>query len=87
MEMIVVDDNSTDGTSFVARAYGAKALCLNHLPDGWKGKPNACHRGAEAAQGQWLLFTDADTVHTARQRRGRPLTTPSATGSTASASS
>ena len=63
MEVIVVDDNSTDGTSFVARAYGAKALCLNHLPDGWKGKPNACHRGARAAQGQWLLFTDADTIH------------------------
>ena len=63
IEVIVVDDNSTDGTSFVARAYGARALCLNHLPGGWNGKPNACHRGAQAAQGQWLLFTDADTVH------------------------
>ena len=62
MEVIVVNDNSTDGTSFIARAYGAKVLCLKHLPDGWKGKPNACHRGAQAAQGQWLLFTDADTI-------------------------
>ena len=38
-------------------------LRLDHLPDGWKGKPNACHQGAQAAQGEWLLFTDADTIH------------------------
>jgi hypothetical protein len=63
LEIIVVDDNSADGTSQVAKAYGTKVLRLDHLPHGWKGKPNACHRGAQAAQGQWLLFTDADTIH------------------------
>lgn len=63
VEIIVVDDNSSDGTGHVARAYGATVLRLDSLPDGWSGKPHACHHGALAAQGQWLLFTDADTVH------------------------
>lgn len=63
MEIIVVDDNSSDGTAQVAKAYGATVLRLDLLPEGWRGKPNACHRGAQLARGQWLLFTDADTVH------------------------
>ncbi len=62
-EIIVVDDNSTDHTADVAAAHGARVLRLNRLPAGWKGKPHACHHGAQAAQGEWLLFTDADTRH------------------------
>jgi chlorobactene glucosyltransferase len=34
------------------------------LPTGWVGKPHACHQLALEAKGDWLLFTDADTVHT-----------------------
>ena len=34
------------------------------LPPGWKGKPWAMQQGAAQARGTWLLFTDADTVHT-----------------------
>jgi len=62
-ELIVVDDNSSDGTSDLAEQAGAKVIHLACLPQGWLGKPNACHHGAQAARGEWLLFTDADTVH------------------------
>ena len=33
------------------------------LPEGWSGKVNALVAGEKAAQGQWILFTDADTEH------------------------
>jgi cellulose synthase/poly-beta-1,6-N-acetylglucosamine synthase-like glycosyltransferase len=36
------------------------------LPEGWTGKLNACQSGANAARGEWLLFTDADTEHLER---------------------
>ena len=62
-ELIVVDDNSTDDTAAVAAAWGARVVSPRHLPPGWKGKPHACHQGALAAGGEWLLFTDADTIH------------------------
>jgi chlorobactene glucosyltransferase len=63
LEVIVIDDGSTDATSRVAQDSGAQVLNLNHLPAGWLGKPYACHRGAAEAHGEWLLFTDADTFH------------------------
>src|SRR6266700_67261 len=116
-EIIVVDDDSTDGTAEIARAFSDKraehvlnaspgvaargytsqvkgasgrvgADALGHpdlsakrvgagvharpsvtvisappLPDNWTGKNNAMSTGAKAAKGNWLLFTDADTVH------------------------
>ncbi len=65
LEILVVDDHSSDDTSRVAKSYGVRVLRLSHdLPRGWKGKPYACHQGALMAKGDWLLFTDADTVHT-----------------------
>ncbi len=63
MEVIVVDDNSHDETGKIAESNGAKVIRLNELPLGWLGKPHACQCGADAASGEWLLFTDADTVH------------------------
>jgi chlorobactene glucosyltransferase len=36
---------------------------VEHLPDGWTGKAHACWQGAVATTGEWLLFTDADTIH------------------------
>jgi GT2 family glycosyltransferase len=63
-DLIVVDDASTDDTVAVAKSYGVHLLHLAELSPGWLGKPYACHQGALNTQGEWLLFTDADTVHT-----------------------
>src|SRR6267142_721755 len=68
LELLVVDDRSTDDTAArVARiAAHDSRLRLIHgeeLPDGWYGKPWACVQGYRAARGEILLFTDADTKH------------------------
>ncbi len=65
-EVIVVDDNSSDETACLAETFGARVVRLDHLPPGWLGKPHACHQGVQAASGEWLLFTDADTIHDPR---------------------
>jgi len=62
-EVIVVNDNSTDKTASIARTHGAKVIDAPPLPEGWTGKSHAVYCGAQAARGQWLLFTDADTIH------------------------
>ena len=70
LELIVVDDGSTDGTVQLAReaAEGdprVRVIACPTLPDGWFGKQWACATGAKAARGSVLQFTDADTVHSA----------------------
>lgn len=68
-EVVVVDDRSEDGTGDLARTMGEgsphKVTVIDGtpLPEGWLGKPWACAQGAAAADGELLLFTDADTVH------------------------
>jgi len=59
-EVLVIDDHSTDATAEIAAARGATVLPAQPLPDGWRGKPWACHQGALAAKGSHLLFLDAD---------------------------
>ena len=61
LEIIVVDDGSADRTAQVARELGAKVLASPALPPGWRGKTWACYQGAKAANGEWLVFVDADT--------------------------
>jgi chlorobactene glucosyltransferase len=68
LELIVVDDHSTDGTGDIAHdvAAGDRRFRLIQnppLPNGWFGKQWACATGAAAATGRLLLFTDADTLH------------------------
>lgn len=67
-EVIVVNDQSSDGTGAVLRDLAAripklKVLDAGELPRGWVGKNHAAAIGAAAASGEWLLFTDADTFH------------------------
>lgn len=68
-EIIVVDDRSDDGTADLARsvppglARRVLVLAGADLPEDWLGKPWACAQGAAAAEGDLLLFTDADTRH------------------------
>src|SRR5438034_9475292 len=63
-EIIVVDDGSTDRTREIAQSFaGVRVVDAEPLPAGWSGKNNAMLSGAKEALGQWLLFTDADTVH------------------------
>ena len=64
LELIVVDDHSTDRTRSIAQSFPTvRVLEADPLPDGWSGKSNACWTGAKLAKGKWLLFTDADTRH------------------------
>jgi glycosyltransferase involved in cell wall biosynthesis len=65
-EIIVVDDGSTDRTREIARSFAkVRVISAELLPDGWTGKNNAVIAGAKEKEprAQWLLFTDADTVH------------------------
>jgi chlorobactene glucosyltransferase len=55
LEVIVVDDRSSDPRLRLVEG--------RELPRGWYGKPWACQQGADAAAGDVLLFTDADTTH------------------------
>jgi glycosyltransferase involved in cell wall biosynthesis len=63
-EIIVVDDHSSDRTGEIARSFaGVRVVSPGPLPEGWTGKNNAVVAGVKEARGEWLLFTDADTVH------------------------
>ncbi|MGA9389896.1 MAG: glycosyltransferase family 2 protein [Candidatus Sulfotelmatobacter sp.] len=66
VEIIVVDDHSTDRTREIASSFSDPRISIieaGPLPANWTGKNNAVTAGARVARGHWLLFTDADTEH------------------------
>lgn len=66
LEVVAVDDRSTDGTGAILsrlaseRPETMRVIPVHELPDGWLGKNHALYLGAREAGGDWLLFTDAD---------------------------
>jgi glycosyltransferase involved in cell wall biosynthesis len=64
-ELLLVDDGSTDATRSIALSLSSlTVLDPDPLKPGWTGKANAVWTAARKARGEWLLFTDADTIHT-----------------------
>ena len=74
-QVIVLDDNSTDRTWQILQELAAKDPRLilikgKPLPDDWLGKHWACHQLAQKADGELLVFVDADTYHEPGMLRG-----------------
>lgn len=66
LEMVFVDDASTDRTPDILEQYETadtrvKVVHTEPRPEGWNGKQWACHSGYLLATGDWLCFIDADT--------------------------
>jgi 1,2-diacylglycerol 3-alpha-glucosyltransferase len=58
LELVVVDDGSTDGTGDVARAVHDRRVHVVAQPN--RGRAEARNRGVEAARGQFVVFLDSD---------------------------
>jgi len=68
LEIILVDDRSTDATGEIADRLAAsdprvRTIHISDLPGGWLGKVNALNRGLSESGGDIILFTDADVHH------------------------
>jgi glycosyltransferase involved in cell wall biosynthesis len=65
LEIIAVDDRSTDATPRILDEFASaqarfRVVHVAELPAGWLGKPHALQKAYEASSGEWLVFTDAD---------------------------
>jgi len=68
IEILVLDDNSNDGTSLVVEKFTekdsrVKLITGKPLKSGWIGKSYACYQLSKYAKGKYFIFTDADTLH------------------------
>jgi chlorobactene glucosyltransferase len=67
LEVVVVDDGSTDATPAILAQLAVidtrlRVVRGGRLPAGWTGKSHAIHVGMQRARGAWLLFIDADVT-------------------------
>lgn len=62
IEVIAVDNNSTDKTYDVLKSYKRKKPALILLKEKNKGAPFARNTGFGSSQGQWIQFLDADDL-------------------------
>jgi hypothetical protein len=74
LQIIAVDDRSTDATArildeFDTRHLRLKAVHIKELPPGWLGKPHALLKGYDVSTGELIVFTDADVKFTADSLR------------------
>ncbi|MGQ0843258.1 MAG: glycosyltransferase [Sporichthyaceae bacterium] len=65
LEIVVLDDDSSDGTGEVVTRLAdgdprVRVISGRPLAEGWRGKPHACMQLAQAARGSVLIFVDAD---------------------------
>lgn len=61
LEVIVIDDHSSDRTAAIAAEPGIRVMQPPPLAEGWCGKTWALHHGVRASKGEILVFLDADT--------------------------
>lgn len=67
LEVLLVDDRSSDDTSAVALRLAVsdsrlRVLRINSLPPGWLGKSHALWEGTREITSDWILFLDADCI-------------------------
>jgi hypothetical protein len=67
LEVIAVDDRSTDGTGAILDAIAReedrlRVVHIERLPGGWLGKTHALQLASEATEARWILFTDGDVI-------------------------
>jgi glycosyltransferase involved in cell wall biosynthesis len=68
LEIVAVDDRSSDATGGILDAFASqhprlRVVHVHELPPGWLGKPHALQKAYEASSGEWLVFTDADVKY------------------------
>ena len=68
LQIVAVDDRSTDATAAILDEFAAnhpqlRVVHVRELPPGWLGKPHALQQAYESSSGEWLVFTDADVKY------------------------
>lgn len=60
IEIILIDDGSTDGSGNTARKWAAKDVRVRYIQQENQGCSSARNHGIELARGKWIMFVDAD---------------------------